>query len=95
MADNTDEENLDTPTNNQSENPPDEITPTVDTETINPNQETENMEVHQHPKIEQKNFKEYFLEFIMIFLAVTMGFIAENIREHFSETKIAHQNLEA
>jgi len=53
------------------------------------------MEVHHHPELEKKNFKEYFLEFIMIFLAVTMGFIAENIREHFTETKIAHQNLEA
>ena len=29
------------------------------------------MEVHHHPKVEKKNFKEYFLEFIMIFLAVT------------------------
>ena len=95
MADNTDEEQLDLPINNQSENPPDEIPPTVDTNAINRNQETKNMEVHHHPKVEQKNFKEYLLEFIMIFLAVTMGFIAENIREHFSETKIAHQNLEA
>ncbi|HLK30953.1 MAG TPA: hypothetical protein VKT28_20415 [Puia sp.] len=41
------------------------------------------MEVHHHPNVEKKNFKEYFLEFLMIFLAVTMGFIAENIREHF------------
>ena len=47
------------------------------------------MEVHHHPTIEKKNFKEYLLEFIMIFLAVTMGFIAENLREHFTETKIA------
>jgi hypothetical protein len=43
------------------------------------------MEVHHHPSVEKKNFKEYFLEFIMIFLAVTMGFIAENLREYFSE----------
>jgi len=45
------------------------------------------MEVHHHPHLphgEKKKFKEYFLEFIMIFLAVTMGFIAENIREHLS-----------
>ncbi len=95
MADNTDEEHLDNPIKTQSENPSDEITPINDTENINQNQETENMEVHHHPKVEKKNFKEYFLEFIMIFLAVTMGFIAENIREHFTETKIAHQNLEA
>ncbi len=25
------------------------------------------MEVHHHPKVEKKNFKEYFLEFVMIF----------------------------
>src|SRR5580704_10760064 len=41
------------------------------------------MEVHHHPQLEKKRFKEYFLEFLMIFLAVTMGFFAENIREHF------------
>lgn len=41
------------------------------------------MEVHHHPNVEKKGLKEYFLEFIMIFLAVTLGFFAENIREHF------------
>src|SRR5436190_5937427 len=41
------------------------------------------MEVHHHPHVEKKRFKEHFLEFIMIFLAVTLGFFAENIREHF------------
>jgi hypothetical protein len=41
------------------------------------------MEVHHHPNVEKKNFKEYFLEFLMIFLAVTMGFFAEQIRESF------------
>ena len=35
MADNTDEEHLDNPTNTQSENSSDEIIPTKDTETIN------------------------------------------------------------
>jgi hypothetical protein len=44
------------------------------------------MEVHHHPHVEKKNFKEYFLEFLMIFLAVTMGFFAETIREKISET---------
>src|SRR5258708_28836258 len=39
------------------------------------------MEVHHHPHVEKKNFKEYFLEFLMIFLAVTMGFFAESYRE--------------
>ena len=41
MADNTDEENLINPTENQLENSSDETTPTADTETINLNQETE------------------------------------------------------
>jgi hypothetical protein len=48
---------------------------------------TQEMEVHHHPHVEKKNFKEYFLEFLMIFLAVTMGFVAENLREHFVERK--------
>src|SRR5579872_6549949 len=45
------------------------------------------MEVHHHPEVhhKRKKFKEYFLEFLMVFLAVTMGFFAENIREYFSD----------
>ncbi len=43
------------------------------------------MEVHHHPHVEKKNFKEYFLEFLMIFLAVTLGFFAENVREHIAD----------
>ena len=40
------------------------------------------MEVHHpHHPTHKKKWSEYFLEFLMIFLAVTMGFIAENIRE--------------
>ena len=42
------------------------------------------MEVHHHPHVEKKGFKEYFLEFLMIFLAVTLGFFAENVRENIS-----------
>ena len=52
------------------------------------------MEVHHHPNVEKKNFKEYFLEFLMIFLAVTLGFFAENVREHFDEEKTTKQYLE-
>jgi hypothetical protein len=43
------------------------------------------MEVHHHPNVEKKNFKEYVLEFIMIFLAVTLGFFAESIRENLTD----------
>ncbi len=44
------------------------------------------MEVHHHPDLHHKpkKWKEYFLEFLMIFLAVSMGFIAENIRENIT-----------
>ena len=62
MADNTEEKYLADPTNNQSENSTEEITPTADTETINPNQESENMEVHHHthPSHGKKTWKNYF-----------------------------------
>jgi len=40
------------------------------------------MEVHHHPHVEKKSFKEYILEGIMIFIAVSMGFAAESLREH-------------
>ncbi len=45
------------------------------------------MEVHHHPDVhhETKKWKEYFLEFLMIFLAVTLGFFSENIREHITD----------
>jgi hypothetical protein len=46
------------------------------------------MEVHHHPHVpHSKKFKEYFLEFLMIFLAVTLGFFAESLREHITEKK--------
>jgi hypothetical protein len=44
MADNKGEEHLDNPTNNQSQNPSDDIIPHKDTEAIHTTQETENME---------------------------------------------------
>ena len=97
MADNTDEEHLDFPIDNQSENPPDEIIPTNDTETINPNQESENMEVHKHPHhvTHKKKWGEYLLEFLMLFLEVFLGFIAENIREHAVENDRAKEFMES
>ncbi len=84
MADNSDEEHLDNPTNNQSENLSDDITPTKDTETINQNQDSENMEVHHHSHSShgKKSWKSYFWEFLMLFLAVFCGFLAEYQLEH-------------
>ncbi len=89
MTDNTNDDPIDNPTNTHSKNLSDHIIYSQETATINPNQVTENMEVHHHPDLHHKPkpWKEYFLEFIMIFLAVTLGFFAENIREHFVEKK--------
>src|ERR1700722_17608674 len=41
------------------------------------------MEVHHHPDLHhnRKKFREYLLEFVMIFLAVSLGFLAESLRE--------------
>ncbi len=45
------------------------------------------MEVQKHPHhvTHKKKWGEYLLEFVMLFLAVFLGFIAENIREHSVE----------
>jgi len=52
-----------------------------------------NMEVHHHPNLhhEKKPWKEYILEGLMIFLAVTMGFFAETMRENISESSQAKE----
>ena len=43
------------------------------------------MEVHAHTHTPRKKWTHYFWEFIMLFLAVTLGFFVENQREHFIE----------
>jgi len=40
------------------------------------------MEVHAHTHTERKKWTHYLWEFLMLFLAVFCGFLAENIREH-------------
>lgn len=46
------------------------------------------MEVHHpHHPTHKKKWTEYLLEFLMLFLAVFLGFVAENIREHRVEIK--------
>ncbi len=87
MADNSDDETLDTPINPVPDNHSDEIVPANETDTIILKHETDNMEVHHHPDHHhrKKHGKEYFLEFLMIFLAVTLGFFAENLREYFTD----------
>lgn len=48
------------------------------------------MEVHHHTH-PPKKWKEYITEFLMLFLAVSLGFLAENLREHYIEKEREHQ----
>lgn len=61
------------------------------TKSENENQKAEIiMEPHIHPHIHHdKKWKDYLFEFLMLFLAVSGGFFAENIREHSVENKRA------
>src|SRR5215208_5798709 len=43
------------------------------------------MEVHHHAHTNRKKWTHYFWEFLMLFLAVFCGFLAENQREHYIE----------
>ena len=43
------------------------------------------MEVHAHTHTPRKKWTHYFWEFLMLFLAVTLGFFVENQREHYIE----------
>ena len=56
---------------------------------------TQNMEIHKHPHhvTHRKKWGEYFLEFLMLFLAVFLGFVAENLREHFVEKEREKQYM--
>jgi hypothetical protein len=52
------------------------------------------MEVHHHSgKHESNGWKSYVGEFLMLFLAVFCGFIAENLREGYVERERAHDYM--
>ena len=51
------------------------------------------MEVHHHAHTARKKWTHYFWEFLMLFLAVFCGFLAENQREHFIENKRAKEYI--
>jgi len=83
IAEEKDEEHLETPTPSESGEP----TFGVASDAVTPHQETQNMEVHKHPHhvTHKKKWGEYLLEFFMLFLAVFLGFVAENVRENAVE----------
>ena len=66
-------------------------------EIINPTSEIKDMEVHHHAHEShgKKNWKSYFWEFLMLFLAVLCGFFAEYQLEHKIERDRAHQFLQS
>jgi len=49
------------------------------------------MEVHTHTHTPRKKWTHYIWEFLMLFLAVFCGFLAENIREHKIEQQRAKE----
>ena len=52
------------------------------------------MEVHHpHHPTHKKKWSEYIIEFLMLFAAVTLGFFAENVREHKIIIERKDQNL--
>src|SRR5262245_46487612 len=55
------------------------------------------METHAHHlhKAPGKNFWHYFYEFLMLFLAVFCGFLAENYREHEVEKTRERQYMQS
>lgn len=45
------------------------------------------MEVHAHTHTERKKWTHYLFEFLMLFLAISAGFLVENLREQYVENK--------
>jgi len=53
------------------------------------------MEVHAHSHTERKKWTHYLWEFLMLFLAVFCGFLAENFREHQVEKERGKKYIES
>jgi len=91
MAENVDNEHKPSEdlTSNESDKPTDEKSYDVDSEDINSKQKSENKSPGAHHAYisYRKNIKHYFFEFLMLFLAVFCGFLAENWREQMQEHK--------
>ena len=53
------------------------------------------MEVHHHSHTERKKWTHYLWEFLMLFLAVTLGFLVENQREQLVEHQREKQFIQS
>ena len=90
--------NIDDDFVNQSDEVTDIPDPWVKQSTLNTQPNKEDMEVHHHthPGHGKKSWKAYFWEFLMLFLAVFCGFLAEYQLEHKIERdreKVYIQNM--
>ena len=73
--------------NIESEKPSGDIISSAMPDNITTKQQTENMETHAHHLHKAPGTKiwHYFFEFLMLFLAIMLGFFVENRREQFVE----------
>ena len=89
MAENADtgDKTLENSTNHESEKTSEIKIPIAESDNIIKKQEPENMETHAYHlhRAPGKKIWHYFFEFLMLFLAVFCGFIAENWREQLRE----------
>ncbi len=85
----SEEENVEQSTNDSPQPAENEkiVDENIQHTTFNTLHNEEQMEVQKHPHhvTHKKNWGEYLLEFFMLFLAVFLGFVAENVREHSVE----------
>jgi len=88
MLDTPEEEPIHNPLQAEPETLPHENHPDINPDTNTPINQSDDMEIHHHPHLEhkKKNWKAYFWEFLMLFLAITLGFLVENQREHYIES---------
>ena len=88
---NVNEEYLENTTNIQPESFAVDTPPTQKIEIVTPIQENENIDVKHtlHPPETKNSWKSYAWEFLMLFLAVFCGFLAQNFLEHRLEKERA------
>lgn len=97
MAENTDaaDEPLEDPIDSKQDASPGKDTPDTEPVKLIPTQEIGKMDIHAHHlhKAPGQGWKHYVFEFLMLFLAVFAGFMAENQREKFVEHKREKQYI--
>ncbi len=49
----------------------------------------------QEEKRQPKNWTKYFFEFLMLFLAVTLGFLVDNYREGIADRNLESQHIQS